>query len=118
MSLHGMTCRSVIKKHSYRLLSVDIIGAFSRISEGLKHAVVVKCGSKEEFGSYDAFMEKLKGMEIKWNGERSLAFTDSQYGAFQVTDAGDFLLNGETILPEPVKGFKFTRTKLQQIITE
>ena len=82
------------------------------VSRGLNHAVIVKCGSKEEFGSFEAFQKSLKEMEIEWNGDRSAAFTDSQYGEIRVRDAEEFLVNGTAVSVEPAKGFRFLRTKL------
>ena len=82
------------------------------VSRGLNHAVIVKCGSKEEFGSFEAFQKSLKEMEIDWNGDRSAAFTDSQYGEIRVRDAEEFLVDGTAVSVEPAKGFRFLRTKL------
>ena len=42
------------------------------VSRGLNHAVIVKCGSKEEFGSFEAFQKSLKEMDC-------LLYTSSEY---------------------------------------
>lgn len=82
------------------------------ISEGLKHAVIVKCGSRTEFGSFEAFKEKMKECERTWDGEKTVSFTDPQYGTFEVKHAESFLLNGEEIPFVSQNGFKLTKTKL------
>ena len=43
-----------------------------------------KCGSKEEFGSFEVFQENLKEMDIEWDGDRNIAFADVQYGEMRV----------------------------------
>ena len=82
------------------------------ISEGLNHAVIVKCGSKEEFGSFEVFQENLKEMDIEWDGDRSIAFADVQYGEMRVRDAEEFLVNGTAVGVEPVEGVRFLRREL------
>lgn len=69
-------------------------------SQGLRHGVVVKCGSEAEFGSFDAFCKALENTEIRWDGRRSLSFTDCQYGPVEVADARRFLVNGTERNPE------------------
>lgn len=83
------------------------------ISQGLKHGVIVKCGSRQEFGSFEAFKEAMKHVEPQWDGEKSLRFTDPQYGSFLVEDANRFVLNGEEIPYRPQNGFALTRENVE-----
>lgn len=82
------------------------------ISMGLKHAVIVKCGSKAEFGSFENFKKQMEASERQWDGEKSVSFTDPQYGMFEVKDAACFLLNGKEIPYEGQNGFALTKTEL------
>lgn len=56
------------------------------ISQGLKHAVLVKCGSEREFGSFAHFMELLKSGNPVWDGARALRYIDWQYGALTFSE--------------------------------
>ncbi len=85
------------------------------ISEGLKHAVIVKCGSKTEFGSFERFKEEMKKVCPVWDGGTSLAFTDPQYGSFQVTKAAQFCLNGQEIPYLAREGFALERKALIRV---
>ncbi|MDO4295340.1 MAG: hypothetical protein Q4D90_04165 [bacterium] len=88
------------------------------ISKGLKHAVVVKCGSKTEFGSFEGFVESMKQCQRSWDGERSLRFSDPQYGEFEVREAGSFWRNGREIPYEPQDGFALHKVNLVQLSDE
>lgn len=79
------------------------------ISRGLKHGVIVKCGSKAEFGSYEKFKTAMKKAKPIWDKERTLRFTDPQYGNFEVVSAKEFLLNGEEVPYEAQEGFSLVR---------
>ena len=47
-----------------------------------------------------------------WDGEKTVSFTDPQYGTFEVKHAERFLLNGEEIPFAAQNGFHLTKTKL------
>lgn len=66
-------------------------------SEGLNHAIIVKCGSYIEFGSFERFKEKLKEVEVKYDGAEGLKFEDPQYGYFEVQDRKHILINNHLL---------------------
>ncbi len=82
------------------------------VSYGLKHGVIIKCASRSEFGSFQAFKEEMERVKPEWDGEKSLWFTDPQYGSFRVENADRFVLNGEEIPYRPQNGFALTRESL------
>jgi len=84
------------------------------VSQGLCHGVIVKCGSKAEFGSFEDFKKAMEAAGPSWDN-RSVRFTDPQYGTFEVVDGEAFLLNGEEIPYEPQKGFSLVRKPLKQV---
>ena len=90
------------------------------ISQGLRHAVIVKCGSEWEFGSFENFKEEMiKSSETwMWNGERNLSFKDPQYGLFEVREAQSFWLNEKEIEYMPQEGFALTRDTLKRVKEE
>ena len=67
------------------------------ISDGLNHGLVIKCGSKDEFGSFEAFKERLLRMDIVYDGYGLLKVCDPQYGTLEIKDIHDVTLNGEPL---------------------
>ncbi len=63
------------------------------ISQGLNHGIIIKCGSKTEFGSFDNFKEKLSVMDIQYDGNKAISFEDPQYGAIELKDRNHFTAN-------------------------
>ena len=51
-------------------------------------------------------MKKAKPI---WDKEKTLRFTDPQYGNFEVVSAKEFLLNGEEVPYEAQEGFFLVR---------
>lgn len=82
------------------------------LSRGLRHGVVVKCGSRAEFGSFEAFRKAMEKTEISWNGRRDLSFEDRQYGPIRVENAERFLVNGEE---QPLETDKELSLKKEQV---
>lgn len=82
------------------------------VSQGLKHGVIVKCGSKLEFGSFQAFKEAMAASEPWWDGERSMGFKDPQYGVIRADDAKWFGVDGKEVAFEPQNGFRLERKKI------
>lgn len=82
------------------------------VSLGLKHGVIVKCGSKKEFGSFEAFRDAMTASKPQWDGDRSVRFQDPQYGLIQATDAKWFAVNGKEIPFEPQSGFRLERKEV------
>lgn len=85
------------------------------ISDGLKHAVVIKCGSKAEFGSFTKFKALMKPADRTWDGDKSVKFTDPQYGTFEVIDADSFLLNEKEVAYDARDQFLLKRTELVRV---
>ncbi len=54
------------------------------ISYGLNHGVVVKCGSMAEFGDFDSFKNRMKTMEVVYDGDKRIECDDPQYGLITV----------------------------------
>lgn len=73
------------------------------VSQGLCHAVVVKCGYRAEFGSFETFQKALVQTTFHWDEHRSLSFTDCQYGTIEVENAGHFRVNGQERSPQAGK---------------
>lgn len=95
--------------------TVTMSGANCRkelISQGLRHGVVVKCGSREEFGSFQAFQKALESSAPHWDGRRSISCTDCQYGTIQVDNAQRFLVNGQEQDPQVTKEMVLVRAPL------
>ncbi len=81
------------------------------VSPGLRHGVLVKCGSKQECGDFSAFCSALAGSAVKYDGFGRLEFEDPQWGFMRLdTETEEFLVNGQPVpladRPEPeiVKG--------------
>ena len=55
------------------------------ISPGRENGFIIKCGSKEEFGSFEAFAEEMIHTEIDFRGPDSISYRDPQYGIY-ITD--------------------------------
>lgn len=85
------------------------------ISQGLKHGLVVKCGSQEEFGSFQNFQKALEASEIHWDGHRSLSLTDCQYGTIRVENAERFLVNGQEKAPQVAKDLTLATAPLSLV---
>lgn len=64
------------------------------ISPGLNHGVVVKCGSKTEFGGFAQFKRVLAAAAVIYDGNEGLEFLDPQYGAVSVKGINDFSKDG------------------------
>ncbi len=79
------------------------------VSQGLKHGVIVKCGSKKEFGSFQAFRDAMEASGPEWDGDRSVSFQDPQHGVIQVVDATWFVVDKKEIPFEPLEGFRLER---------
>lgn len=67
------------------------------ISEGLNHCVVVKGGSKEEFGSFAAFQSTLQKMEITYDGKEQVSMIDAQYGEINLNGLGKLTIANKTV---------------------
>jgi hypothetical protein len=67
------------------------------ISPGLKHGVIVKCGSKAEFGSFTEFKQALAAAEIEYDGDTQLEFADPQYGVVSVRGTRNFSVGGKPV---------------------
>jgi len=67
------------------------------ISYGLNHGVIVKCGSSEEFESFNNFKNILKSMKITYNGEEFIKFNDPQYGEVIIDGIDNVTVKGESI---------------------
>ena len=70
------------------------------ISRGLNHGVIVKCGSKEEFGSFEAFKEALKHRNVEYDGKEFIKFNDPQYGVFMIKNPDQVFVNGQILAYE------------------
>lgn len=64
------------------------------IAEGLNHGVVVKCGSKAEFGDFANFKSALTAAMVSYDGDETLEFADPQFGAVRLKGTGDFAVGG------------------------
>lgn len=82
------------------------------ISQGLTHGIVVKCGSKAEFGSYEAFRKAMGETKIFWDGGRSLSLEDCQYGKIQADGNDGFWVNGVRQEKETKKELILAKEKL------
>ncbi len=76
------------------------------VSQGLKHGVIVKCGSRKEFGGFQAFKEAMEASNPWWNGDKSLGFKDPQYGVILVNDTKWFGVDGKEVAFQPQDGFR------------
>lgn len=56
------------------------------ISKGLNHGLVIKCGSKDEIGSFSVFKECLSTMNIQYDGNERVKVEDPQYGTLEIKD--------------------------------
>lgn len=76
------------------------------ISPGLNHGLVIKCGSRQENGSFLSFCDGLSNSAVDYDGYAKLQFEDPQWGLMQIdTETGEFLAGGQPVLvkdaPEP-----------------
>lgn len=70
------------------------------VSPGLRHGVVVKCGSKAEFGCFAEFKRALAAAAVVYDGDEGLEFLDPQYGAVSVKGINDFSSGGMPVAYE------------------
>lgn len=83
------------------------------ISHGEDNLVVVKCGSKVEFNSYDSFKNKLKQMTIKFDNKENVGLNDPQYGEIKVSTLGEMKVNNEDVSYNLTRVFKFENVTLE-----
>jgi hypothetical protein len=82
------------------------------ISQGLNHGVIVKCGSKAEFGDFVEFKKALDAAVITYDADQRLEFFDPQYGVICVKGTQDFSVDGIAVTYEFTPEMKVLRGDL------
>lgn len=69
------------------------------ISEGLNHGVIIKCGSTNEFGSFEEFKRCMKKMDAvcEYDGNEKLSFIDPQYGQIKIENSKEISVAGKIL---------------------
>lgn len=64
------------------------------ISEGLNLGVIVRCGSKLEFQSFENFCVLMKSINVEYDGNKAIEFADPQHGKIIVEANLNVSING------------------------
>jgi hypothetical protein len=67
------------------------------ISEGLNHGIIVKCGSKAEFKSFEDFCRSLVTMKVEYDGYQSICFEDPKFGIVSVKTEDTVTIAGKLL---------------------
>lgn len=73
------------------------------ISNGLRHVVVLKVGSKDEYESFDEFVKLVDSIELLETRKDLVTLRDYEHGTFEMKINDGLYLNGEKILREATK---------------
>ncbi|HWT74979.1 MAG TPA: hypothetical protein VN258_09715 [Mobilitalea sp.] len=79
------------------------------ISEGLNHAVIIKCSSQSEFQSFRSFCTALKMMNVEYDGNKEIGFIDPQYDAVKIKATDKVTIQGEHLAYEPKPALEIKR---------
>ncbi|WP_407272084.1 hypothetical protein [Radiobacillus sp. PE A8.2] len=69
-------------------------------SYGDRNLVVVRCSSKEEIGSFQAFQNRILSSVVSEEKQEEWSYQDFQHGSFKMTKDGNLMLNGKGVLYE------------------
>lgn len=58
------------------------------IAPGRANGVIIKCGAKAEFGSYQAFKKAVTEADVTWSAPEDMTFMDPQFGPMKLDKKG------------------------------
>lgn len=79
------------------------------ISQGLHHGIIVKVGSKKEYGDFSCFTAALSGMSVLYDGDEKISFYDPQYGRLEINGIHDVKVGGISLEYTDTSAMKVTR---------
>lgn len=85
------------------------------IAEGLEHGIIVRVGSKYEFGSFEAFKELIMASGVEFDN-RTLTFNDPIYGECRINEKEDLLINKKVHHYNMKDTYRTRKSKLRSMI--
>lgn len=83
--------------NGYKITNKGANSGKELISQGVKNGVIIKTGSKQEFGCLDTFVNNCTNSDVIYSQDRGITFVDSQYGKIDMTYKKIFTVKGSEI---------------------